>query len=111
MEVSEMAVTNVTQLKKFPKFLEELMGKNEVRRMISCLDKFEKKGENHVELFSTWEEQDEKTQFEFVKWLVTAIENLYSSKCSDAHKIGIVNATNRKAIVKEFKKLTKAIGY
>ncbi len=101
-----MALIQESQLKEFPKFLEKLMGKDETYKMVSLLDRFEKEGDSQLKKFSTWEKQDEKSQFEFVVWVIKAIDDLYASKkYSDAHKIGIVNATNRKKIKEYLKKL------
>lgn len=101
-----MALIQESQLKEFPKFLEKLMGKDETYKMVSLLDRFEKEGDSQLKTFSTWEKQDEKSQFEFVVWVIKAIDDLYASKkYSDAHKIGIVNATNRKKIKEYLKKL------
>lgn len=101
-----MALVKKNQLKEFPKFLETLMGKDETYKMVLRLDKFEKEGNTQLVKFSTWDKQDEKSQLKFVMWLVKAIDDLYASQnYSDAHKIGIVNATNRKKIKEYFKKI------
>lgn len=101
-----MALVKEKQLKEFPKFLEKLMGKDETYKMVLRLDRFAKEGNTQLVKFLTWDKQDEKSQFEFVMWLVKSIDDLYASpKYSDAHKIGIVNATNRKKIKECFKKI------
>lgn len=101
-----MALVKENQLKEFPRFLETLMGKEETYKMVLRLDKFGKEGKTKLVKFSTWDKQDEKSQFEFVVWLVKTIDELYASlRYSDAHKIGIVNATNRRKIKEYFKKI------
>ena len=106
MEENEMALVKENQLKEFPKFLEKLMGKDEAYKMVLRLDRFAKEGNTQLVKFFTWDKQDEKSQFEFVVWVIKAIDDLYASKkYSDAHKIGIVNATNRKKIKEYLKKI------
>lgn len=106
MEENEMALVKENQLKKFPKFLETLMGKDETYKMVLRLDRFAKEGNTQLVKFLTWDKQDEKSQFEFVVWLIKQSTIFYASpKYSDAHKIGIVNATNRKKLKNVLKKL------
>ena len=61
-----------------------------------------------ITVFQNWLSSSKDDQFDFMIWLVGAINSLYKShKYTTAYKLSVVNATEKKAILNEVKLIVR----
>ena len=92
------------RLQNFQQFLQKLMGNQMVDQLVK-LNPYESK---QITVFQNWLSSSKDDQFDFMIWLVGAINSLYKShKYTTAYKLSVVNATEKKAILNEVKLIVR----
>jgi len=93
------------RLQNFQQFLQKLMGNEYSNQMVDQLVKLNPYESKQITVFQNWLSS---SKFDFMIWLVGAINSLYKShKYTTAYKLSVVNATEKKAILNEVKLIVR----
>lgn len=96
------------RLQNFQQFLQKLMGNEYSNQMVDQLVKLNPYESKQITVFQNWLSSSKDDQFDFMIWLVGAINSLYKSyKYTTAYKLSVVNATEKKAILNEVKLIVR----
>lgn len=103
-----MAETINKRLQNFKRFLQKLMGTEYCNQMVNQLVKLNPYENKQIEIFQNWATIQKEEQYDFVIWLVGAINSLYkSTRYTTGYKLSVVNATERRAILNEVQMIIK----
>lgn len=96
------------RLQNFKEFLQELMGKVYCDQMVKELVKLNPYENNQIMVFHNWSSSKKEEQYDFMIWIVGAINSLYKSKrYTTGYKLSVVNATEKRAILNEVQLIIK----
>ena len=96
------------RLQNFQQFLQKLMGNEYSNQMVDQLVKLNPYESKQITVFQNWLSSSKDDQFDFMIWLVGAINSLYKShNYTTAYKLSVVNATEKKAILNEVKLIVR----
>lgn len=98
---------NQNRLQNFPQFLREQVGYEWCDQMLGLLTKFNESGGSLLGKLDNWENLNDEKKVNFIVALIGAMDRLYCSKYPDNYKVSVVNPTQRKKIVNEFKLILK----
>ena len=103
-----MAETINKRLQNFQQFLQKLMGTEYSNQMVCELVKLNPYENNQIVVFHNWSSSQKEEQYDFMIWLVGAINSLYKSKrYTTGYKLSVVNATEKRAILNEVQLIIK----
>ncbi len=96
------------RLQNFLQFLQDLMGKEYCNQMVNQLVKLNPYESKQIKVFQNWQLAKKEEQYDFMIWLVGAINSLYkSNRYTTGYKLSVVNATEKRAILNEVKLIIK----
>lgn len=96
------------RLQNFQQFLQKLMGNEYSNQMVEQLIKLNPYEGKQIKVFQNWSSSSKDDQYDFMIWLVGAINSLYkSNRYTIGYKLSVVNATEKKAILNEVKLIVR----